>query len=46
MSITGFQVLLSRSEFVDKLFKPELICLVNNDEEHLIMFWPLRKRPL
>jgi hypothetical protein len=42
MGITILQGLLGSSEFVDEVFKPELIGLMNNDEEHLIMFWSLR----
>jgi hypothetical protein len=43
MSIAIFERTLCLLEFVDQLLKPELISLMDDDEEHLIMFWTIRE---
>jgi hypothetical protein len=41
--ITGFQKRLQSVQFVQKLFEPQLVSLVDDDKEHLIVNFPVRQ---
>jgi hypothetical protein len=43
MRVAGLENYLCASNFVMNRFKPQLVTLVNNDEEQFVVFWAVRK---